>query len=179
MAISDPRRSSSIHVRYKPHHRRRDFTAGSGKGTDKQMHNIVATIQQEQNRIIRHDEGDCSLFTVQLAVVRHRPPCNGLLICFTNIEIVSMLIKLLLFSPNTMFNSYVSNVLPELGEENMQQVTFQEYLDHRLSKEFQVENPYEQLEYVLTAANTPSYRSRLASIRFKASSRFFESDRII
>ena len=41
-----------------------------------------------------------------------------------------------------MFNSYVSNVLPELGEENMQQVTFQEYLDHRLSKEFQVENPY-------------------------------------
>ena len=53
-----------------------------------------------------------------------------------------------------MFNSYVSNVLPELGEENMQQVTFQEYLDHRLSKEFQVENPYEQLEYVLTAADT-------------------------
>jgi DNA helicase-2/ATP-dependent DNA helicase PcrA len=69
----------------------------------------------------------------------------------------------------------VSNVLPELGEENMQQVTFQEYLDHRLSKEFQVENPYEQLEYVLTAANTPSYRSRLASIRFKASTRFFEA----
>ena len=66
-------------------------------------------------------------------------------------------------------------MLPELGEENMQQVTFQEYLDHRLSKEFQVENPYEQLEYVLTAANTPSYRSRLASIRFKASSRFFEA----
>ena len=28
-----------------------------GKGTDKQMHNIVATIQQEQNRIIRHDHG--------------------------------------------------------------------------------------------------------------------------
>ena len=28
-----------------------------GKGTDKHMHNIVATIQQEQNRIIRHDHG--------------------------------------------------------------------------------------------------------------------------
>ena len=28
-----------------------------GKGTDKHMHNIVATIQQEQNRIIRHDRG--------------------------------------------------------------------------------------------------------------------------
>ena len=28
-----------------------------GKGTDKHMHNIVATIQQDQNRIIRHDPG--------------------------------------------------------------------------------------------------------------------------
>ena len=28
-----------------------------GKGTDKHMHNIVATIQQEQNRISRHDRG--------------------------------------------------------------------------------------------------------------------------
>ena len=28
-----------------------------GKGTDKHMHSIVATIQQEQNRIIRHDHG--------------------------------------------------------------------------------------------------------------------------
>ena len=120
--------------------------------------------------------GDCSLYTVQLAVVRHRPPCSGLLFYFTNIEIVSHADQIILFSPNTMFNSYVSNVLPELGEENMQQVTFQEYLDHRLSKEFQVENPYEQLEYVLTAANTPSYRSRVASIRFKASLPFFRGD---
>ena len=86
-----------------------------------------------------------------------------------------MLIKSFFFRLIRMFNSYVSNVLPELGEENMQQVTFQEYLDHRLSKEFQVENPYEQLEYVLTAVNNPSYRSRLASIRFKASTRFFEA----
>lgn len=74
-----------------------------------------------------------------------------------------------------MFSSYVSNVPPELGEENMQQVTFQEYLNRRLSNEFQVENPYELLEYVLTKANTPSYRSRLESTRFKASTRFFDA----
>ena len=83
--------------------------------------------------------------------------------------------QIILFSPNSMFNSYVSNVLPELGEENMQQVTFQEYLDHRLVKEFQVENPYEQLEYVLTATNDSFLQSRIASIQFKASTRFFEA----
>ncbi|MBY0121490.1 RNA polymerase recycling motor HelD [Bacillus sp. S/N-304-OC-R1] len=145
-----------------------------GKGTDKYMHNIVATIQQEQNRIIRHDRGkllivhgaagsgktSAALQRIAYLLYKYRDSLNAE--------------QIILFSPNSMFNSYVSNVLPELGEENMQQVTFQEYLDHRLSNEFQVENPYDQLEYVLTAANTPSYKTRVTSIRFKASVRYFE-----
>ena len=112
-----------------------------GKGTDKHMHSIVATIQQEQNRIIRHDQGrllivhgaagsgktSAALQRIAYLLYKYRDSLNA--------------DQIILFSPNTMFNSYVSNVLPELGEENMQQVTFQEYLDHRLSKEFQVENP--------------------------------------
>ena len=146
-----------------------------GKGTDKHMHNIVATIQQEQNRIIRHDRG--RLLIVHGAAGSGKTSAALQRIAYLLYKYRDSLNpdQIILFSPNPMFNSYVSNVLPELGEENMQQVTFQEYLDHRLSKEFQVENPYEQLEYVLTAANTPSYRSRVASIRFKASTRFFEA----
>ncbi|KGA96670.1 helicase [Alkalihalobacillus alcalophilus ATCC 27647 = CGMCC 1.3604] len=146
-----------------------------GKGTDKQMHNIVATIQQEQNRIIRHDKGrllivhgaagsgktSAALQRIAYLLYKYREHLNA--------------DQIILFSPNSMFSSYVSNVLPELGEENMQQVTFQQYLVHRLSKEFEVENPYDQLEYVLTATNTPSYRARLEGIRFKASTRFFEA----
>ena len=169
MAISYSRRRYPIDVRYESHDWRRDFTAGLGKGTDKHMHSIVATIQQEQNRIIRHDHGrllivhgaagsgktSAALQRIAYLLYKYRDSLNA--------------DQIILFSPNSMFNSYVSNVLPELGEENMQQVTFQEYLDHRLSKEFQVENPYEQLEYVLTAANNPSYKTRVASIRFKAS----------
>ncbi|WP_059173262.1 RNA polymerase recycling motor HelD [Bacillus sp. FJAT-27445] len=146
-----------------------------GKGTDKQMHSIVATIQQEQNRIIRHDRG--RLLVVHGAAGSGKTSAAMQRIAYLLYKYRDRLNadQIMLFSPNTMFNSYVSNVLPELGEENMQQVTFQEYLDHRLSKEFQVENPYEQLEYVFTAANTPSYGPRVAGIRFKASTRFFEA----
>ena len=146
-----------------------------GKGTDKYMNSIVATIQQEQNKIIRHERGrllivhgaagsgktSAALQRIAYLLYKYRDRMNA--------------DQIILFSPNSMFNSYVSNVLPELGEENMQQVTFQEYLLHRLGKEFQVENPYEQLEYVLTAGDVPSYRSRIAGIRFKASARFFEA----
>ncbi|MGG0664484.1 RNA polymerase recycling motor HelD [Viridibacillus arvi] len=146
-----------------------------GKGTDKHMHNIVATIQQEQNRIIRHDRG--KLLIVHGAAGSGKTSAALQRIAFLlykNRESMNA-DQIILFSPNSMFNSYVSNVLPELGEENMHQVTFQEYLDQRLSKEFQVENPYEQLEYVLTATNTPSYKPRVASIRFKASPLFFNA----
>ncbi len=146
-----------------------------GKGTDKHMHSIVATIQQEQNRIIRQDRGrmlivhgaagsgktSAALQRIAYLLYKYRDTLNA--------------DQIILFSPNSMFNSYVSNVLPELGEENMQQVTFQEYLDHRLKSEFQVENPYNQLEYVLTAVDNPSYRTRIAGIRFKATTHFFEA----
>lgn len=146
-----------------------------GKGTDKHMHNIVATIQQEQNRIIRHVRG--KLLIVHGAAGSGKTSAALQRIAFLLYKYRGSITadQIILFSPNTMFNSYVSNVLPELGEENMQQVTFQEYLEHRLSKEFQIENPYEQLEYVLTATNTPSYRSRVASIRFKASLLFLRA----
>lgn len=146
-----------------------------GQGTDKQLHNIVATIQQEQNRIIRHDQG--RMLIVHGAAGSGKTSAALQRIAFLLYKYRDVLNpdQIILFSPNSMFSSYVSNVLPELGEENMQQITFQEYLNHRLSKEFQVENPYEQLEYVLTKVNTPSYMSRIAGIRFKASTRFFEA----
>ncbi len=145
-----------------------------GKGTDKHMHNIVATIQQEQNRIIRHENG--RLLIVQGAAGSGKTSAALQRIAYLLYKHRSWLKadQIILFSPNAMFNNYVSRVLPELGEENMQQVTFQEYLDHRLSHNFQVENPYEQLEYVLTEADSPSYSTRLACIRFKASIYFFE-----
>lgn len=144
------------------------------KGTDKRMHSIVATIQQEQNRIIRHDRG--RLLIVQGAAGSGKTSAALQRVAYLLYKYRDKLKadQIILFSPNLMFKSYVSNVLPELGEENMQQVTFQEYLDHRLSNEFQVEGPYKQLEYVLTATNDPSYHTRIASIRFKASTRFFE-----
>lgn len=146
-----------------------------GKGTDKHMHSIVATIQREQNQIIRHDRG--RLLIVQGAAGSGKTSAAMQRIAYLLYKYRDWLKadQIILFSPNTMFNSYVSNVLPELGEENMQQVTFQEYLYHRLGNAFYVEDPYEQLEYVLTQADDPSYQTRLAGLRFKASTHFFKT----
>lgn len=131
-----------------------------GKGSDKHMHNIVATIQQEQNQIIRHDSG--KLLVVHGAAGSGKTSAALQRIAYLLYKYRDTLKadQIILFSPNSLFNSYVSNVLPELGEENMQQVTFQDYLNQRLSKDFKVENPFEQLEYILTAEHSSLYKAR-------------------
>jgi len=146
-----------------------------GKGTDKHMHSIVATIQQEQNRIIRHDRGKLLVVHGSAGSGKTSAALQRIAYLLYKYRDSLKADQIILFSPNTLFNSYVSNVLPELGEENMQQVTFQEYLNHRLSAKYKVENPYDQLEYVLTAKDSPSFQARVASIRFKASPLFFDA----
>ncbi|MGX1263397.1 DNA helicase-2/ATP-dependent DNA helicase PcrA [Rossellomorea marisflavi] len=146
-----------------------------GRGKDQKMHSIVATIQQDQNRIIRHDQG-------RLLIV-HGAAGSGKTSAALQ-RIAYLLYKyrdridadqIVLFSPNSLFSRYVSNVLPELGEENMQQVTFQEYLDHRLGDSFAVEDAYDQLEFVLGGHADPLYLDRLSAIRYKASADFIQS----
>ena len=84
---------------------------------------------------------------------------------------------MILFSPNPLFNSYVSTVLPELGEDNMQQTTFQSYLEHRLGKEFDLEDVFTQTETLLNADDSPRYRARLESISYKSSGAYLDTIR--
>lgn len=148
-----------------------------GRSADSQMKSIVATIQKEQNRIIRNLTSDmlivqgaagsgktsAALQRVAYLLYRHRDYLKA--------------DQIILFSPNPMFNSYVASVLPELGEENMLQTTFQEYLDHTLRPDYQVEDSYDQMEYVLGSRGEPGYEARLEGIRFKASEAYLDAIR--
>ncbi|MGG3452381.1 RNA polymerase recycling motor HelD [Paenibacillus rhizolycopersici] len=146
-----------------------------GQTANSQMRSIVATIQQEQNRIIRHDRA--RLLIVQGAAGSGKTSAALQRIAYLLYKYRERMTadQIILFSPNVMFQTYVSGVLPELGEENMQQVTFQEYLDHRLSGLFEIEDAYAQLEYALTANDNPDYPARMAAIRLKASVPFLEA----
>ncbi|HEU4963685.1 MAG TPA: RNA polymerase recycling motor HelD [Bacilli bacterium] len=139
-----------------------------GKHADAQMKSIVATIQREQNQIIRNEQSP--LLIVQGAAGSGKTSAalqRVAYLLYRYREVLSAE-NIVLFSPNPMFNSYVSTVLPELGEENMQQTTFSEYLEHRLGKNFAVEDPFDQMEYTLTAMNEPGYEARIEGLRYKA-----------
>ncbi len=140
-----------------------------GHNANTTMKNIVATIQKEQNQIIRNEKAkvlivqgvagsgktSAALQRVAYLLYRYRQSLSSE--------------NIMLFSPNSLFNSYVSTVLPELGEENMKQTTFEEHAEERLGKEFTIETPFDQMEYYLTKSNAPEYPARIAGIRYKAS----------
>lgn len=97
------------------------------------MKNIVNTIQQEQNAIIRNVE-DKTLIVQGIAgsgktsVALHR-------IAFLLYKIENLTSKnVLIFSPNQVFSEYISNVLPELGEDNTMQTTFHTFLESQLTE---------------------------------------------
>ncbi|GGE15288.1 DNA helicase [Marinithermofilum abyssi] len=139
-----------------------------GKQADTQMKSIVATIQKEQNRIIRNERS--RLLVVQGAAGSGKTSAALQRVAYLLYRYRETLRaeQIVLFSPNPIFNSYVSTVLPELGEENMAQTTFQEHVERRISKEFRLEDPFDQMEYVLTAMENLGYDVRIKGIRYKA-----------
>ncbi len=140
-----------------------------GQGADTQMKSIVATIQKEQNAIIRDDKS--RMLIVQGAAGSGKTSAAMQRAAYLLYRHRDRLAadQIVLFSPNPMFNSYVSTVLPELGEENIQQTTFQEYLAYWLEPDMRPESPFDQLEDVLTAAPTTENEARMQEIRYKAS----------
>ena len=109
------------------------------KESSDKMRNIVNTIQQEQNAIIRNTE-DPNLIVQGIAgsgktsVALHR--IAFLLYKIKNLNSNNVLI----FSPNKIFTEYISNVLPELGEANTMQTTFNDFLLSNLKEYKSVES---------------------------------------
>jgi DNA helicase II / ATP-dependent DNA helicase PcrA len=143
-----------------------------GNNADTQMKTIVATIQKEQNQIIRNDSS--SLVIVQGVAGSGKTSAAMQRVAYLLYRYRNIINSenIMLFSPNPLFNSYVGTVLPELGEENMQQATFQEYLATRFGGNYTLEDPFEQMEYLLKANKDGAYYMRKDSIRFKSSLEF-------
>lgn len=111
----------------------------ASESSDK-MKNIVTTIQQEQNSVIRNIK-DKHLIVQGIAgsgktsVALHR-------IAFLLYKIKNLSSdKILIFSPNQIFTEYISDVLPDLGEENTLQTTFHDYLS-KIIKEYKTVESY-------------------------------------
>lgn len=105
-----------------------------GNHSSTKMKSIVTTIQRTQNEIIR-DTKDELLFVQgaagsgKTAAVLQR--VAWLLYRYRGNLTSSQVV---LFSPNQLFNDYIDQVLPELGEHNMVQMTYFQFVNRRVPR---------------------------------------------
>ena len=95
-----------------------------GTNSDVKLKNIVRTIQKEQNAIIRNTKD--KIMAIQGAagsgktsVALHR---IAYLLYHDREHLNSS--NVLILSPNSVFSDYISHILPELGEENIKEMSF-------------------------------------------------------
>ncbi|MFC4599572.1 RNA polymerase recycling motor HelD [Cohnella hongkongensis] len=143
------------------------------EGSDTAMKSIVATIQKEQNRIIRDERH--KLLVVQGAAGSGKTSAALQRIAYLLYRFRDTLTpeQIILFSPNPVFKGYISRVLPDLGEANMRQMTFRELIEARLGRRFEVEDLFSQTEALAGIDGTPEGEARERAVKYKGSEHFF------
>lgn len=143
---------------------------------DDKMKNIVATIQREQNRIIRNE--DIRTLIIQgvagsgkTSIALHR--IAYLLYTFRD-SISSK--DILIISPNKVFSDYISNVLPELGEETVPETSMEQILSGVLEHKYKYQTYFGLVNKLLEKPSS----SLIDRIAYKASFGFIsELDKFI
>lgn len=114
--------------------------------SDEKMKSIIATIQKEQNQIIRNEKADTLIIqgvagSGKTSIALHR--IAFLLYRFKN-SLSSKNVTIL--SPNRVFGDYISNVIPELGEEPVYGLSFEELAEIQLEGIISFQSPRDSLE---------------------------------
>lgn len=120
------------------------------KASSNKMRDIVTTIQKEQNQIIRND--DAYVLVIQgvagsgkTSIALHR--VAYLLYKYKETLKAN---NVLIISPNKIFSDYISNILPELGEERILEISFQEIAENELGNKIKFESFFTQIQNIIS-----------------------------
>ncbi|WP_089334031.1 HelD family protein [Hymenobacter mucosus] len=138
------------------------------KSSDDKMRNIVATIQRDQNAVIRNESAPVMVIqgvagSGKTSIALHRIA----FLLYRYRETIAAK-DILIISPNKVFADYISNVLPELGEEHIPELGMEELAADLLDNRYQFQTFFEQVSALLDGHN-PAFIER---IRFKSSFEF-------
>ncbi|MDR2913136.1 MAG: AAA family ATPase [Alistipes sp.] len=128
---------------------------------DDRMRNIVATIQREQNRIIRDVEASVLIIqgvagSGKTSIALHRVAW----LLYAQKETLTSR-DILIISPNKVFADYISNVLPELGEEAVPEMGMAELLSEVLGGRLKYQSFFEQVAELL-GKPIPGFAERIS-----------------
>lgn len=141
--------------------------------TSSKMKTIVETIQKDQDIAIRDMTHD--LLMVQgiagsgkTSVALHR-------VAYLKYHGFPSRLKssnIIILSPNTLFEEYISNVLPELGEDEVKSVVFDDFLTDILPNKTVFQSRYHQTEMLISCAEPFTKALQKQGMEFKMSAAF-------
>ncbi len=140
------------------------------RASDDKMKNIVATIQRDQNAIIRNDASHTLIIQGAAGSGKTSIALHRIAFLLYKYKDTIRSDEILIVSPNKVFAHYISQVLPELGEEMIRETTMErlasDLLDHRVK--FQT---FSEQVTTLLQGDDDAYAER---VRFKASPEMVE-----
>jgi DNA helicase-2/ATP-dependent DNA helicase PcrA len=142
------------------------------QSTDGRMRDIVMTIQKEQNQAIRDEKHDLVVVwgpggSGKTSIALHRIAY----LLYKKRESLSAN-NIVIFSPSSIFQDYISEVLPNLGEENVKQTTFYRLAKRIVNPEgYSLEHDFEKYES-LFQSDIESVKKR--TVVYKNSPQFLE-----
>lgn len=127
------------------------------KNSTNQMKSIVQTIQKEQNEIIRCDENKTMIVqgvagSGKTAIALHRIAY----LMYKNREKFTSE-SVVFLSPNNALSTYVSSVLPDLAEDDIDKMQLDMIARRILKKTCIIERKYEQVERLINSKNLDEY----------------------
>lgn len=132
--------------------------------SDEKMKNIVATIQREQNSIIRNEGSEILIIqgvagSGKTSIALHR-------VAFLLYRFKKSLTSkdILIISPNKVFSDYISNVLPELGEEEIMEMGMEEVAVNELAGRLDFQSFSQQVAALMGSED----HKAIERIRYKA-----------
>ena len=138
------------------------------QSSDEKMKNIVATIQREQNAIIRDE--NAKVLVIQGAAGSGKTSIALHRVAFLLYRFKQTLSSnnIMIISPNKVFGSYISNVLPELGEENILEQSGEDIALSLLGRGYKHQSFAQQVERLLETND----EGEIQRIRYKATVEF-------
>lgn len=142
-----------------------------GGNSSVKMKSVVATIQKEQDAIIRNRTAynlivDGRAGSGKTVIAMHR--LAWLLYNYKTLDSD----KVMILSPNSIFGDYISDVLPELEENSVPEKEFDSLLEELLYIDEEYETKLEQSEFIIDSGDQENQRIR--NIKVKSSIGFYD-----
>ena len=148
----------------------------SGKSADDRLKNIVSTIQEEQNKIIRANMLTPLIVQGVAGSGKTTIALHRIAYLVYNYEGKFRPEEFMIIAPNKFFLNYISNVLPDLGVEDVLQYTFEDFAYNIIGKRLKISDSNEKLVAIVNKdfdnINNGDVLLMIQESKFKSSMKF-------